>query len=89
MRKATNTSAAADKKQVTIADVANLAGVSIKTVSRVANGEPHVRTTTRRHVQEAIDQLGYKANPYARYLRSLRTQVTASSPATQTRRASD
>ncbi len=73
MRGATNKMVAADQKPATIADVASLAGVSIKTVSRVANGEQHVRATTRRHVQAAIDQLGYKANPYARYLSSLRT----------------
>ncbi|MGB5543259.1 MAG: LacI family DNA-binding transcriptional regulator [Gammaproteobacteria bacterium] len=85
MRQATNTQLATDQEQatiVTIVDVANLAGVSIKTVSRVANGEPHVRETTRRRVQQAIDQLGYKANPYARYLSSLRSKVTAVSPAT-------
>ena len=89
MRGAPNKMVAADQKQATIADVASLAGVSIKTVSRVANGEPHVRAATRRHVQEAIDQLGYQANPHARYLSSLRTKVSAVSPATHTQRASD
>lgn len=89
MRGATNKLAAADQKPVTITDVASLAGVSIKTVSRVANGEPHVREATRRQVQAAIDQLGYKANPYARYLSSLRTKASAAPAAADTRRASD
>lgn len=62
----------ANRKTATITDVARLAGVSIKTVSRVANDEPNVRETTRARVQEAIDQLGYAPNPYARHLGSLR-----------------
>ena len=61
--------------KATINDVALLAGVSIKTVSRVANGQPNVRETTRLRVQAAIDKLGYQANPYARYLGSLRRPV--------------
>ncbi|MBT8135661.1 MAG: LacI family DNA-binding transcriptional regulator [Gammaproteobacteria bacterium] len=56
----------------TIVDVARLAGVSIKTVSRVSNGEDNVREQTRERVQKAIDELGYRPNPYARYLGSLR-----------------
>ena len=52
----------------TINDVACHAGVSIKTVSRVANGEPNVRVSTRARLQKAIDELGYRANPYARSL---------------------
>lgn len=60
------------KKEATIFDVATLAGVSIKTVSRVANGLPNVREQTKARVQAAIDQLEYRANPYARYLGSMR-----------------
>lgn len=56
----------------TINDVAALAGVSIKTVSRVANNSPHVRDHTRRKVQEAIDLLNYRANPHAKLLGSWR-----------------
>ena len=63
-----------DREKATISDVASLAGVSIKTVSRVANKEPSVREATRARVQKAIDALEYQANPYARYLSSLRTQ---------------
>ncbi len=60
----------ADK--ATIADVARLAGVSIKTVSRVANGLPNVSKATRAKVQRAIDDLDYTANPYAKHLGSIR-----------------
>ena len=56
---------------VTIDDVARLAGVSAKTVSRVANDQPNVTEHTRRKVREAIAHLNYEPNPYARYLGSL------------------
>lgn len=44
----------------TIMDVANLAGVSKKTVSRVLNSEPNVRPATRDKVLAAIDQLKFR-----------------------------
>ncbi|MFK8030431.1 MAG: LacI family DNA-binding transcriptional regulator [Gammaproteobacteria bacterium] len=59
-----------ETNKATIIDVANMARVSIKTVSRVANGEPNVRDKTRAKVQRAIDLLGYSANPYARKMGS-------------------
>ncbi len=62
-------------REATIVEVAQLAGVSIKTVSRVANGEANVRETTRIRVQEAIRQLDYRPNPYAQYLGSLRRKT--------------
>ena len=43
----------------TINDVAELAGVSIKTVSRVINLEPNVRDSTRDKVNVAIAKLNY------------------------------
>lgn len=52
----------------TIGDVASLAGVSIKTVSRVFNNEPNVATATRAMVQTAINALGYSPNHSARSL---------------------
>lgn len=55
---------------VTIEDVAELAGVSIKTVSRVVNDEPNVRESTRRKVEHAIDELNYRPNLSARNLAS-------------------
>lgn len=61
----------------TIDDVAALAGVSIKTVSRVVNSEPNVRTATREKVQKAIDKLGYHPSQSARSLASNRSFLVA------------
>jgi DNA-binding LacI/PurR family transcriptional regulator len=57
-------------KRATITDVAQQAGVSIKTVSRVANGEAHVSDGMRRRVRNAIETLGYQANEHARQMGS-------------------
>ncbi len=56
--------------KVTIDDVAELAGVSIKTVSRVVNQEPNVREATRAKVDAAIAKLNYQPNKAARNLAS-------------------
>jgi LacI family transcriptional regulator len=50
-------------------DVARLAGVSIKTVSRVVNDESGVNSATATRVITAIDQLGFRRNLSARNLR--------------------
>jgi len=55
---------------VTIQDVADLAQVSIKTVSRVLNHEPGVAAKTREAVQAAAQTLRYQPNPAARNLSS-------------------
>src|SRR4051794_36181566 len=55
-------------------DVALLAGVSQKTVSRVLNDEPYVSAEARRRVLEAAEQLGYRLNHSARALVSGRTR---------------
>jgi LacI family transcriptional regulator len=60
---------------ITIYDVAREAGVSMKTVSRVLNGEPHVREALRERVQKAVEALNYKPNPSARALASARTYL--------------
>ena len=52
----------------TINDVARAAGVSIKTVSRVLNGEPYVREETRLKVTSAAEALNYRPNISARAL---------------------
>jgi LacI family transcriptional regulator len=52
----------------TIRDVAQKAGVSVKTVSRVLNDEPYVREDTRTKVLAAIDELGFVANLSAKRL---------------------
>ncbi len=53
---------------VTIRDVAQTAGVSIKTVSRVLNDEPFVRDETRGKVMAAINDLGFVTNLSAKRL---------------------
>ncbi|HET6502635.1 MAG TPA: LacI family DNA-binding transcriptional regulator [Amycolatopsis sp.] len=50
-------------------DVARLARVSIKTVSRVVNDEPAVHPETAARVLAAIEQLGFRRNLGARNLR--------------------
>ena len=59
----------------TLKDVAARAGVSIKTVSNVIHGHPHIRDTTRERVHQAIIDLEYSPNHTARSLRSGRTGV--------------
>ncbi|MEW2140307.1 LacI family DNA-binding transcriptional regulator [Streptomyces sp. NPDC005409] len=54
-------------------DVAAQAGVGLKTVSRVVNGEPGVTPETEKRVQEAIEALGFRRNDSARVLRKGRT----------------
>lgn len=58
-----------------IRDVAALAGVSDKTVSRVANGEPNVSAKTKARVEEAIAALAYIPNMGARLVRTNRSGV--------------
>ncbi|NGO15011.1 LacI family DNA-binding transcriptional regulator [Streptomyces sp. HC44] len=55
-------------------DVARLAGVSQKTVSRVFNGEQYVSAEVRRRVLQAAETLGYRLNNAARALASGRTR---------------
>jgi LacI family transcriptional regulator len=52
----------------TINDVARIAGVSKKTVSRVINRSPLLSDDTRKHVERVIGELGYVPNPQARAL---------------------
>ena len=52
----------------TINDVARLAGVSKKTVSRVINRSPLLNAETRLKVEKVIGELGYVPNPQARAL---------------------
>lgn len=61
----------------TIKDVAARADVSFKTVSRVLNGEPHVRPELIRRVREAVQEIGYRPTDAARMLASRRSNVIA------------
>jgi LacI family transcriptional regulator len=60
----------------TIRDVAALAGVSLKTVSRVINSEAGVSAATTARVVAAIDELGFQRNDLARSLRQGQTSST-------------
>ncbi|MEU3459489.1 LacI family DNA-binding transcriptional regulator [Streptomyces sp. NPDC006733] len=57
------------KQRVSMADVAQRAGVSSQTVSRVSNGHPGVIGSTREQVLTAMRDLGYRPNSAARALR--------------------
>ncbi|MCL1786666.1 MAG: LacI family transcriptional regulator [Defluviitaleaceae bacterium] len=62
-------------KDVNIYDIAQLAGVSKSTVSRVLNGHSHVSDKTRQRVQQAIKDYTYIPNNSARSLSSASTQT--------------
>ncbi|HEX4090155.1 MAG TPA: LacI family DNA-binding transcriptional regulator [Trebonia sp.] len=57
----------------TMKDVASKAGVALKTVSRVVNGEAGVTPETTKRVQGAIQDLGFRRNESARLLRTGQT----------------
>lgn len=59
----------ADNNKPKMIDVAQLAGVSKKTVSRVLNNEPHVQEALRVRVRKAVADLGYVPSQSARRLR--------------------
>ena len=61
----------------TIRDVAERAGVSIATVSRVLNDRADVSSETRERVREVAREVGYSADPSARALATQRTHVVA------------
>ncbi|MGC9500248.1 LacI family DNA-binding transcriptional regulator [Streptomyces sp. WG7] len=53
---------------VTLSDVARLAGVSIATASKALNGRDQVRAETRERVLDAAERLSFRPNPLARGL---------------------
>jgi LacI family transcriptional regulator len=59
----------------TIRDVAKVARVGLMTVSRVINNHPSVRASTRKKVEAAIVQLGYRQNEAARLLKGQRAKL--------------
>ncbi|HRO60863.1 MAG TPA: substrate-binding domain-containing protein [Burkholderiaceae bacterium] len=58
------------RRQTSIRDVAELAGVSLGSASRVINGATNVTADVRQRVERAIEKLGYRPNHVARSLRS-------------------
>lgn len=59
----------------TIKDIARLSGAGIATVSRVVNNNGYVADATRRRVEQAIAELGYRPNAGARTIRSGRSHL--------------
>ena len=64
-----------DGRKPTIKDVAELAQVSKKTVSRVINNSPLVNEATRKGIQGLIQDIGYRPDPQARGLASRRSYL--------------
>ncbi|MFE7573082.1 LacI family DNA-binding transcriptional regulator, partial [Streptomyces sp. NPDC057539] len=62
---------------VTLADVAQHAGVSASTVSYVLSGKRSISASTRERVERSIEQLGYHPNAGARALASSRSNIIA------------
>jgi LacI family transcriptional regulator len=56
------------KETITINDIARMAGVSKKTVSRVINNAPSVRENTRTQIKKIIEETGFVPNPQAQAL---------------------
>lgn len=59
----------------TIRDVADRAGVSVATISKVMNGRDGVAEDTRQRVRNVVDELGYVSRIGAQSLRAMRTGV--------------
>ncbi len=68
------------EKQVRLQDVAEKVGVSVMTVSRVLRNVPGVREEVRQRVNEALTQMGYRANPlvsaYQAYIRGSKSHYS-------------
>jgi LacI family transcriptional regulator len=65
------------KRKITIRDVAEHAGTSYQTVSRVINGSDNVAAETRIRIEKAIEALNYRPSVAARALNNNRTNVIA------------
>ncbi len=60
---------------LTLEEIAELAGVSRSTVSRVVNDQPNVRDQVRERVQQVIRETGYQPHAAARSLVTRRTRI--------------
>ncbi len=70
MKRTSNSGASEQRKTVSMAQVAEKAGVSQQTVSRVANGRPNVSDKTRERVERVMEELGFRPSYAGRSLRS-------------------
>ncbi|BES66006.1 LacI family DNA-binding transcriptional regulator [Gottschalkiaceae bacterium SANA] len=60
---------------ITIKDVAKIAGVSARTVSRVINQDENVSDRTRKRVLEVVEETGFRVNLLAQSLRNKKTGI--------------
>lgn len=67
----------AEKKTIKLEDVAELAGVSKTTVSRVLNNRGYLSDKTIKKVHDAMDELNYRPNVIARQLFKQKTNLVA------------
>ncbi|MBE6482099.1 MAG: LacI family transcriptional regulator, partial [Actinomyces ruminicola] len=63
------------RREPTLADVAEVAGVSLTTVSRVLNNRGYLSQATKDRVAKAITQLNYRPNQVARALHGKSTNI--------------
>ncbi len=66
-----------DSVEITIADVAQHAQVSVSTVSRILNNKPDVSEATRTRVQQIIDELGFRPHTQAQRLAAGKSRTIA------------
>lgn len=66
-----------EKNKTTIREIADTAGVSITTVSRVFNKSGYVNQRTREKVEKAIADLHFKPDIHARKMRGISTNIIA------------
>ena len=69
------------KESITMKDVAQLAGVSVGTVSRVINNESGIKQSTLNKVEAAVKELNYIPNAYARGMKKNKTSTIGFSTA--------
>ncbi len=62
-------------KRYTIQDIAKLAKVGVGTVSRVLNEDVNVKKETREQVQKIIEEVGYRPNLAARYIKTKKSNI--------------
>lgn len=65
----------ANEREVTIYDIARTLKISPATVSRALQDHPAVSKKTKKRIFELADEMGYRTNPFARNLRSQRTNT--------------
>lgn len=69
--------------KATLKDIAKLANVSPRTVSRVINNDMKVKEETRVNIQKIIDEVGYQTNFFAKSLREQKTRTIITFVGTQ------